>query len=283
MAINNYILPTFLVIGVGRSGTSWIYEVLRAHRDVCMAAGTKETLFFDREYHRGLEWYSQFFANCRNAYAVGEVSNSYMFNENVATRIKSLLPDVLLICCLRNPIERMQSVYFYRKRSGTIKGDISEAIRKHPELITDNFYWTQIQRFVSLFDKKQINILFYDDLRANPEAFAEDLYRIVGVEETFSPHLVEEKINVSAEARLPVLGLIAKSTAVLLRQAGLYSLLESLKRNRLLRSVVLRPMNEEEKNIISEDLRRKLISSFEDEIRGIADFTGRNLDHWLGV
>jgi hypothetical protein len=283
MAIKHSILPTFLVIGVGRSGTSWIYEVLRAHHEICMALGTKETLFFDREYHRGVRWYSQFFVNCQNARAVGEVSNSYMFGENVPARIKSLLPEVLLICCLRNPVERMQSVYFYRKRSGTIKGDINEALKKHSELITDNFYWTKLKMFTSLFDRNQIKILFYDDLRENPEEFVRDLYRTVGVADTICPHLTRQRINVSEEARLPILGTIGKKAALFLRQAGLYSLLDYLKRNSVLRSVILRPIPDEEKKIISEDLHKKLITIFENEVREIAKFTGRNLDHWLKV
>jgi len=54
-------LPTFVFIGPGRSGSTWMYELLRSHPDVCLGRGTKETLFFEKHYDRGVDWYESFF------------------------------------------------------------------------------------------------------------------------------------------------------------------------------------------------------------------------------
>lgn len=48
-------LPQALIIGVKKCGTRALLEFLRVHPDV--RASGPETHFFDRHYHRGLEWY----------------------------------------------------------------------------------------------------------------------------------------------------------------------------------------------------------------------------------
>ncbi|KAF4092759.1 hypothetical protein AMELA_G00024440 [Ameiurus melas] len=48
-------LPQAIIIGVKKGGTRALLEFLRVHPDV-RAVGT-EPHFFDRFYHKGLEWY----------------------------------------------------------------------------------------------------------------------------------------------------------------------------------------------------------------------------------
>lgn len=48
-------LPQALIVGVKKGGTRALLEALRAHPDV-RAVGT-EPHFFDRNYHKGLDWY----------------------------------------------------------------------------------------------------------------------------------------------------------------------------------------------------------------------------------
>ena len=48
-------LPTALIIGAKKSGTRALLEFTRAHPHV--RAYAQEAHFFDRNYHKGLEWY----------------------------------------------------------------------------------------------------------------------------------------------------------------------------------------------------------------------------------
>ena len=48
-------LPRALIVGVKKGGTRALLEYLKLHPDV-QAAG-HEVHFFDRYYHRGLDWY----------------------------------------------------------------------------------------------------------------------------------------------------------------------------------------------------------------------------------
>ena len=103
-------LPNFLIIGAVRCATGWISQCLREHPDIFMASD--ETHFFDENYEKGLDWWEQiYFDTWKSEKAVGEKTANYIFEPSVPARIASFSSDVKLICCLRDPIDRMYSHY----------------------------------------------------------------------------------------------------------------------------------------------------------------------------
>jgi hypothetical protein len=141
-------LPTFLVIGAAKSGTTSFHEYLKQHPDVFMS-GRKEPNYFafqgstpdflgpddeDPRLFRGLEKrlrvakyqesiltaerYQRLFAQAGSATAVGESSVSYMFVPSAADRIRQALPEVVLIALLRNPVDRAYSKFLQFRRDG---------------------------------------------------------------------------------------------------------------------------------------------------------------------
>src|SRR3954462_11418361 len=77
---------TFCVIGAGKAGTTWMYEVLAAHSQVTVARA-KETMYFDDNFHRGIGWYHSMFPDGAATDIVGEVSNSYLAAPTAPERI----------------------------------------------------------------------------------------------------------------------------------------------------------------------------------------------------
>lgn len=141
-------LPSFLVIGAAKSGTTSLHEYLKQHPDIFMS-GRKEPNYFafqgrtpdflgpDDEHprhFRGLEKrlrvakyqesivtaerYERLFARAGGATAVGESSVSYMFIPAAADRIREALPEVALIALLRNPVDRAYSKFLQFRRDG---------------------------------------------------------------------------------------------------------------------------------------------------------------------
>jgi hypothetical protein len=47
-------LATFVRIGPGEAGTTWVYGLLKAHSEVWVTTA-KETMFFDASYHKGVD------------------------------------------------------------------------------------------------------------------------------------------------------------------------------------------------------------------------------------
>ena len=143
--MENYktILPTFIVVGANKGGTTSIYHYLKQHILVYLAP-VKEPHFFSKdidvnlfkrefaqnklqdidkyvngemkeEFHaafiRDVEQYKKLFSKVQDQKAVGELSTSYLFSEVAAKEIKALIPDCKIIICLRNPFERAYSHY----------------------------------------------------------------------------------------------------------------------------------------------------------------------------
>jgi len=73
---------------------------------------------------------------------------------------------------------------------------------------------------------------------------------------------------------------MASMAASLLRTTGNHAVLDWLKSNDQIRSLVLRRLSRDEKNVVSASIREKLLREYEPEIRKIEQFTGRDLRKW---
>ncbi len=101
-------LPDFIGVGPGRTGTTWLHEVLKGR--VNLPAGIKETDFFTTNYNKGIEWYAHHFRDADRVRPTGEVNPYFGFPE-AAERIALHIPRCKIICSFRNPVERIYSAY----------------------------------------------------------------------------------------------------------------------------------------------------------------------------
>jgi hypothetical protein len=273
-------LPTFVGIGPGRSGTSWLYEMLDAHPGVSMARGTKETEFFTRDYHRGREWYERFFDP---AYAVrGEISQRYVFDASVAGRIAQLIPDARIVVTLRAPIERMLSVYSYRRRVGTYRSSFAETVREDSSLLQENRYDVLLAPYYANFPRSQILLCLYDDLQHSPTAYLRNVLAFIGAPPDPLPVNTDAIVNPGSVARSTMLANASRITAAALRNWGFYSLLRYAKRSGPVRRLVLQP--EADSAQAQPTIPVELRTSISEALRPAVDWaereTGRDLRHW---
>lgn len=278
-------LPTFIGIGPGRAATSMIYEFLLEHPEVALASGTKETNFFNYEYHRGIDWYEKFYRNGNDIKAVGEISNNYFYDPKAPERMYSLLPHVRLFTCLRNPYERLRSVYIYRKRAGEIPANMNleTALAQYPDLITGSYYYDHLQQYYRYFPKHQVLILFYDDLLDHPKDFICQLLDFIGVHRNFKSKTLYKKINESSEPKSLFLGNLTGLIVRTLRRTGNLAVLDKLKRSSFIRKMVLRPTKidcEQSSLALRSSTVKHLKERWEPQISGIEHMTGRKLTHW---
>ena len=161
----------FLIIGAGKSATTWLQMQLQADPAVYMI--DPEVHYFSREYDRGEDWYLSQFSEDGIGKLVGEKSNSYLDDTKCAARIHRVLPNVKLIAQLRNPVERAYSHYCMKFNRGEVGPDIERHLDPaHPvdaRVFDIGNYASHLRGYLEYFDRDQILILFFENVAGEPE------------------------------------------------------------------------------------------------------------------
>lgn len=215
MSVSRKTLPTFVVIGAAKSGTTSLHRYLKQHPEVFVAR-RREPSFFAHEGERldfrgpgDDEWnfvtdlltYQDLFTEAEGYRAVGEISPRYLFFERAPARIKHHIPEAHLVAILRHPVDRAYSHFLMnRDRRCEPEADFSRAIERGPERAALGWgwdwqyagagrYYEQLRRYYDLFPSEQIQVFLYDDFRHEPDAFYRDLFTFLGVDPSFRPDM----------------------------------------------------------------------------------------------
>jgi hypothetical protein len=204
-------LPNLIVIGAQKCGTSGLHYYLSLHPEVSMSR-PKELNFFieERNYHRGLEWYSRHFdaeARCR-----GESSPNYTAypqHLGVPERIAAVVPDVRLVFIVRDPIERITAHWIHNYAKRREKGDLrTTLLHKNTSYVTRSKYFMQLQRFLEHFSEEQILVLDQRDLRDDRMPTLRRLFEFAGVDADFKhPKFEQVRHSTSRKKRATRLGM----------------------------------------------------------------------------
>jgi len=218
-------LPNFVGIGAQRSGTTWIYEMLKNHPQVCMSP-EKEINFFNNHYGKGLEWYKKFFSKCSRRKVIGEFSPTYLSHKLTAKRIKKIVPEAKIIVSLRNPADQIFSRYHYMITRQTYNKSFGEALKEKPFLIENAFYYKHIKCFLEHFDESKILILIYEDLRKDARSFLQKIYSFLDIDDTYIPPKLNERLHFTRVPKSKYIETAMVIIRILLRKMELYSLVE---------------------------------------------------------
>jgi hypothetical protein len=207
-------LPTFVIIGAMRSGTTTLARALGEHPQVYMAPA-KEIHYFDRHFSRGLGWYEQHFAGADGRTAVGEATPAYLFEDVVPPRMVGTLPDARLIAILRDPVERAYSHYWLERGLGREPLGFREALEAEPARMSADgasprinqaylgcsTYLPQLRRFCEHYPRQALLVLVLEDFAQDPGRTYGAVCRFLGLEEGFVPLEVGEQLNAYREYR----------------------------------------------------------------------------------
>lgn len=294
-------LPNFLVIGAGRSGTTSLYEYLREHPEVFMSPVKEANYFAFPEGHqpergpggvlvrRGavstLAEYEALFADAGDARAIGEASPRYLRTPEAPARIDALLPDVRLVAILRDPVERAYASYLGLRRDGlepqpTFEDALRDDERRQREgwpfsgLVDAGLYHRHLSRYYERFPPERIRVYLHDDLRADAAGLVRDLLSFLGVDPDFSPDTARVHGRTGV-VRNRVLGeLWSRSRRV---RDGLGPVMPR-RVSEGVRRWVLRDL---ERPQVAPATRAQLIPVFRPDVLALEELIGRDLSAWL--
>lgn len=205
------VLPSFIIIGTQKGGTTSLYDEITSHPCVTPAV-TKEVHFFDVNFGKGLRWYQAFFPSYSQGskrhskdFITGEASPSYLCHPHAARRISEIVPQVQLLVLLRNPVTRAYSHYHHEVRLGFETLPFAEAIEnenerllgekekmladetydsqnyRHYSYLARGIYIDQVRVWRQLFPDKQILFLKSEDFYKDTTAVMKRVIAFLGL------------------------------------------------------------------------------------------------------
>lgn len=282
----------FIGIGTTKSASTWIFQCLSEHPDICGSI-QKEVGFFSNpfRFQKGISWYFDQFKQCISGQKCGEFSPFYMESSGVAEKIKNLFPQVKIIAVFRNPTDRLYSLYWFSKFDGSgsfAAFDSFEDILDPALGITERMCaGKQMLEYYHLFPCEQIYTMLYDDIRENPERAMSNLYTFLGVDAAFIAPSTHRGVNETGEKKVRFQGLhkiIFKIFWSIKKIPWMYTAIKKCNTQRFLDILVnlnvTRGDTKFKKPPMNPETKKRLQVFFKEDVQVLEKLINKDLSHW---
>ena len=275
-------LPTFLIIGAQKSGTTTLY------RDLLTQPG----VFFP--YHKeptslahdtiltpaGLAEYEALFAQAKPTDARGEASTGYTkiprFTNVPARAMRVLGPDIPLIYIIREPISRIVSHHHHNITNSPGPATVEAFIEADHTAIPFSRYAFQAKAWLDHYSSDQLHVLIFEEYVKDRRAAIERLAPIIGFQADLDRVDPESKFNTAQDRSAD------KGWTYWLRTSWLYNrarpLIPVATRDNLRR--MLAPKAPPPPPPPSAECVEHLLAELEDDQRELAEIIGRPYPIW---
>lgn len=174
----------FVGIGSGKCGSTWFYENLVQHPQIC-DGNLKELNYFSDLYeeHR-FSWYESQYAGCEKGMFKGEFSVTYLPHPLAAERIKRHFPDAKIMAIIRDPVKRTFSNYLHSLRKGKLPTSVSFSEYIEDELnLSPARYSDHLDAYYRVFPKDRIKVIVLEEFLQDIPAGFRETYSFLGVDD----------------------------------------------------------------------------------------------------
>lgn len=284
-------LPNFVVIGAMKAGTSSLWQYLKGHPQVFMAA-QKEPQYFcaHRNWNRGQEWYESLFREAGSAIAVGEASTvytKYPVHAGVPERMARVIPEAQLIYLVRDPIERIRSHYEHVLGLGSENRPVEVAVLEDSKYVNCSRYAFQVVRYLEWFSRDQLLIVTSEDLLNDRRATMGRVFGFLGIDPSWVPPGIDREHHVTRKREPRMFAQRLRRVPGYRRLArAVPSGMKSVYRRIATKSVVDRLGGAGKQGVrlqpirIPNDVRRELEHRLADDVARLRGFLGPEFDGW---
>lgn len=274
----------FLGLGAQKCASTWLYKVLATHPQVHLPA-VKELDFFSYHYDRGFQWYERHFDGSDAALCTGEVSPSYFHDPAAPARVRRYRPQMRLLVTLRDPVDRAISNHKHEVRLGHFSGpDLSfeAGLANNPMYVEQGLYGKHLANWLEYFPREQIYVALMEDIRAEPDRVAREVFGFLGIDTAFESSAVAQRFNASFATRSESLTKL-KDRLYQWSRSNATSWLWSAAAGIGARGVYRRLNVIESDSVIPSprpETLRELRELFAEDIRELETLLGRDLSQW---
>lgn len=209
----------FLIIGVQKAATTWLCKQLSLHSEIYLPPDELHYFNNKSNFEKGISWYESRVLNHSKKTIFGEKTPDYIwtndcdiesFRFTTPKRIMAYNRDMKLILILRNPIDRFVSAFHHNQRRARIsyKVDINDFLNDKSyeslriRMLLRGLYYIQISRYLEIFPRSQMKIVFHDDIRADSISVLEECYQFLNVKTEDLGHNVHTRANEYSASKL---------------------------------------------------------------------------------
>lgn len=264
-------LPTFVIIGSQKCGTTALHSYLARHPEISMSR-PKELDFFVAEgnWDKGVDWYLDRWDDPAKPVR-GESSPNYTADPmyaGVPERMADLIPDAKLIFMVRDPVKRARSSYIHSYSNSVEHRPMREAMFDPARGYVDRSrYHHQLSRFLEHYPMERILLLEQEELLNDRRATLERVFGFLGArEDVWKPAFNEERLETSTRRRRTRLGVYAANKLS-------PRWWRKVRDNRLFS----KPFEQEP---LPDDVRAKLEDELREDAARFRELTGREFAGW---
>lgn len=206
-------LPTFVIPGAQKCGTSSLAATLRRHPEVFVTA-EKELHYFDRDDREGLDSYAEHFTPGPQHRTWGEATPAYLYDAEARRRMCEALPETRMIVILRDPVKRAYSHFWHSRRISMERLDFEAAIEAEPErlargnpqawrhksYVDRGHYIEQLEALTALHDPDLVHVMLFEDLTGDRVPALRRVFEFLGVD-TGPAETIEEQWKNPAQVK----------------------------------------------------------------------------------
>jgi len=184
---------------------------------------------------------------CKNNQRYLDATTDYLYSDNTANLIRQTLynDEVKIIFILRNPVDRFVSWYKFAMQDGKIpkkmtlqeyfyanKEDTNSKNFQHYSALNQGNYSMYLIDYYNVFKSSDINILYFEDLKENPQEVLQTLSKEIEINSSFYDNYGFIHHNRTVIYRYPKLNGLYKKLQRILRETishtGALSILKSV-------------------------------------------------------
>ncbi|CAN5604668.1 hypothetical protein BH23CHL7_BH23CHL7_12320 [soil metagenome] len=305
--------PNLFIIGAAKSGTTSVYEWLKAHPEVYMSPA-KEPRYFAPDLYAGhphdLQYgidearYLALFAGTTDEQRIGEASPRYIYSHDAPRLIHEFEPRARIVALVRNPVEMIYSLHNQLVSEGVeeitdfeaalaAEDDRRAGRRMVPPMTSPKMrlyrdqgrFGEQLARWLSIFERDQVQVIVFEDLANEPAETYRQLLEFLDIDAAFKPASFAAQ-NLSWTPRSQRLRRLTQAgPAKWLAYRALPSILGEGAARRLARAFRYSPIYRKARprSALTAELRRQLETEFEPDVQRLGEIIGRDLVKlWFG-
>ncbi len=217
-------LPSFIIGGAPRSGTTFLAEALSRHPDVYMAQPLipepKVFLGYRQPPEAYGERYRKLFAGANGHRLRGEKTANYLENPDLCDLMRAVIPEVKFVFIVREPVARAYSNFLWSTKNGLETLSFEEAVAREgtrvsplpPErfhakpydyLIRSN-YDALAGPYIRAFGRDRVRFFLYEDITLRPQKLVEELQDFIGAAPLPFERLDVGVVNSARETGAPI-------------------------------------------------------------------------------